>query len=465
VTPLNANIVEGLFRLTPDLTLEPVLAESWSFSAPNTWRFKIRSGITFHDGKPLNAEAVKVGLFDRTAASGGGQIRAGTESAKVVDEMTVDFTPTVTNLRVPEMLAHPGRGVYSPGSDLEKPIGTGPFKFVSYEKDMMLVVERFDGYWGEKAKSERVEFHFFPSSDARVAALEEGKVDVVFAMAPHKDEAAGEAGYELATSTIAGTSISLFANAGGLPPYNKMADPALRKAVALAIDRRALASQLGSDAVESQAYVPKEVLGPNASAVKGHPHNDDEARRALDAAGWKLGDGGIREKAGERLKLTLVTGYPTADANEPVPAFVASQLRSIGIEVEVTASPTATDYAQALVRGDGDLYVEQGTQSDADPAFLPLLVYTWEAGGTYNKLFGPKGAFDAALGRALTTPDPEQARPATAEALHELVDVHQTVLPLVAIKRVYAYNPGVTGLVPHPSPFCMRWDAVAYTGG
>jgi peptide/nickel transport system substrate-binding protein len=137
----------------------------------------------------------------------------------------------------------------------------------------------------------------------------------------------------------------------------------------------------------------------------------------------------------------------------------------VGIDVEVKAAPTAGDYATALRRGDGDLYVEQGTQSDGNPAFLPLLVYTWEAGGTYNKLFGPRGAFDAAVGRALTTQDIEQARTATAEALHELVDVHQTILPLVAIRRAYAYAPGVTGLVAHPSLFCMRWDGVAYTGG
>ena len=127
VTPLNVGAVETLVRLTPDLKLEPLLAEKWDFVAPNTWRFHIRPGVKFHDGKALDAAAVKTGLFDRIAAAGGGQLRAGPDSAKVVDPMTVDFTSTITNLRVPEMLAHPGTGVYSPGSDPAKAVGTGPF--------------------------------------------------------------------------------------------------------------------------------------------------------------------------------------------------------------------------------------------------------------------------------------------------------------------------------------------------
>jgi hypothetical protein len=121
-------------------------------------------------------------------------------------------------------------------------------------------------------------------------------------------------------------------------------------------------------------------------------------------------------------------------------------------------------YNEALRRSDGELYVEQGTQTDGNPAFLPLLIYTWDAAGTYNKLFGAGQAFDAALTRALTTPDADQARQATAEAVHEAVDVHASIIPLVGLKRVYAYAPGVTGLIPHPSAFCVRWDQAAYTG-
>ncbi len=109
--PLNANIVETLATITPDYKVVPALAESWTLIAPNTWRFKIRQGVKFHDGQALNAMAVKVGLFDRLAAmKGGSSLKAGPNSVKVVDEFTLDFTPTVPNLRVPEQMVHPQYG-------------------------------------------------------------------------------------------------------------------------------------------------------------------------------------------------------------------------------------------------------------------------------------------------------------------------------------------------------------------
>src|SRR5215212_4829535 len=122
--PLNANIFETLTYLTPDYEVKPLLAERWEFRAPNTWRFFLRKDVKFHNGEPLNAQAVKEGLFDRVAKTeGGGTIEAGPNSAKVVDEYTIDFTPTGKNLRVPEQLVHPSNSVVAPSSDIgEKPV-------------------------------------------------------------------------------------------------------------------------------------------------------------------------------------------------------------------------------------------------------------------------------------------------------------------------------------------------------
>src|SRR3954451_18144603 len=72
VYPTNANIVEGLASLSADYKVTPALATSWEFRAPNTWRFKLRTGVKFHDGQPFNAQAVKTGLFDRLGKGGGG---------------------------------------------------------------------------------------------------------------------------------------------------------------------------------------------------------------------------------------------------------------------------------------------------------------------------------------------------------------------------------------------------------
>ena len=100
------NITETLTRLTPDFGLEPGLAERWERVDGNRWRFFLRPGISFHDGTPLDAQAVKVGLFDRVAEFGT-TINAGPDSAVVVDDHTLDFTPTQPNSRVPAQLSIP----------------------------------------------------------------------------------------------------------------------------------------------------------------------------------------------------------------------------------------------------------------------------------------------------------------------------------------------------------------------
>lgn len=93
---VNTNIFESLVRLTPDYQIEPMLAESWEFVEPNTFRFKLRQGVTFHDGTPFTAEAVRWSM-NRTALAGGGSIGVDENSTKVIDDFTVEITPTRPN--------------------------------------------------------------------------------------------------------------------------------------------------------------------------------------------------------------------------------------------------------------------------------------------------------------------------------------------------------------------------------
>ncbi|MBA2274533.1 MAG: hypothetical protein H0W21_11645, partial [Actinobacteria bacterium] len=96
--PLNANIFESLVRMSEDYEIEPALATSWEFVAPNTWRFELREGVTFHDGTPFDAGAVKY-TFDRVAKTGGGTPGLAKDGTKVVDDYTVEVTPQFENRR------------------------------------------------------------------------------------------------------------------------------------------------------------------------------------------------------------------------------------------------------------------------------------------------------------------------------------------------------------------------------
>src|SRR5687767_11653582 len=114
--PLNTNIFESLVRLTPDYQIEPMLAESWEFVEPNTWRFVLRQGVTFHDGTPLTAEAVKW-TFTRVALAGGGSIGVDENSVTIVDDYTVEITPSRPNRRLVQQLNHPVYSIVAPNSE------------------------------------------------------------------------------------------------------------------------------------------------------------------------------------------------------------------------------------------------------------------------------------------------------------------------------------------------------------
>ena len=468
VYPVNTNVVETLAVLSADYKVVPNLATSWEFRAPNTWRFKLRQGVKFHDGQPFNAQAVKTGLFDRLAKVRGGTLKAGPDSAVVVDEYTIDFTPTTPNLRVPEQMVHPQNEVIAPGSDLtKKPVGTGPFRFVEYQPKERIVVERNPDYWGEKAKVAKMTFRFYPDANARRLALESGEVDVIYDV-PHQDVAGlKNKGFDIQTSNV-GAYDALYANIHGKAGFDILSDVNVRQAISMGIDRpKLIAGVLDGLATADQTIVPPSALAPYTSTVKGFAFDLNKAKSMLDTAGWTVGSGGIRAKAGRQLKLTLVTGFPSAAALAPIPTYLQAAMKDLGIDLAITERPDSASYQAVMAAGDGDLFLEQGSQNDANSGFLPTLLFFTgpgsSGGGDYQKLFAPGGAFDAKLAPTLTEPNADTVRRLVAEAMHEFIDVQAVGIPLAGIYRVYGLNKKVKGFVPHPAFLHVRWDTVSVT--
>lgn len=464
--PLNANIVETLTYLTPKYEVKPLLAERWELIEPNTWRFFLRKGVVFHDGQPFNAQAVKLGLFERAGQiEGGGTIKAGPASAVVVDEYTIDFTPTVPNLRVPQQLVHPNNGVVAPGSVIgEKPIGTGLFRFVEYKPKESISVERNLDYWGGAPKLERIEFRFFPDRNARKLALQSGDVDVIYEVPRQDVEDLKGQGFTLLNSEV-GAYEAMYANArGGKAPFDKLSDVSLRRAVAMSIDRDALVTGvLDGLATTDQTFVPPTSLGDQAKLITGNAYDPDEAKRLLDAAGWRAEGGGVRTKDGQPLTLTLISGFPTAEVHRPIPAFLQSELTKVGIDLKIVERPDSASYQALIKSGEGDLFLEQGNQNDGNPGFLPvLLLYTGGSGSSapYQSLFAPGKKFDELIEPSLSAADPAVVRRAVAEAMREAIDEQAVVIPLAGIFRIYGMRAQVKDFVPHPSFLNLRWDDV-----
>ncbi len=181
--PLNADVCETLVRLTPDFEVAESLASDWELVGDNTFRFTLKDEPRFSDGSPLDAEAVKYTL-DYTVAEPptSGLSFLGPDSTKVIDERTVEVTPTRPNLRLVEQINHPTYAVLAPGSDPlndPQPTCTGPFEVTEYVENERLVVERNDDYWDTPAKLDKITFRFIPDDTTRTLALQNGDVDLI----------------------------------------------------------------------------------------------------------------------------------------------------------------------------------------------------------------------------------------------------------------------------------------------
>lgn len=277
-------------------------------------------------------------------------------------------------------------------------------------------------------------------------------------------DALESAGLEIATSEV-GAYRAMFANIHGDEPHDLLGEDEVRHAVARAIDREEIVEEvLDGLATTDQTLVPPRLLGEHADLVEGFEHDPEEAVELLEEAGWEEGDDGIRERDGRRLELTLESGFGGADIHRPVPTVLKSQLAEVGIALEVNEHPDSASYQEVIETGEGDLFLEQGSQNDANPGFLPVLLFYSQgeaADAPYQSLFAPGDEFDRTIEPNLSSSDLDDSLEAVAEAMRILVDEEAIVLPFAGVYRVVGHDPAVQNFEPHPSMLNLRWSKIS----
>src|SRR2546425_4603986 len=465
--PLNANIYDTLVTLSPTYQIEPGLATRWEFRAPNTYRFTLRPNVKFHDGTPFTAKDVKA-TMDRMAGAGGGTIGIDERSTTIVDDLTVEITPKRTNLRALEQLVHPAWSIHKAGSDvLNKPTGTGPFKFVGYTKGERFVVEANDEYWGGRPTLRKITFRFIPDPNTRVLALQAGEIQIT--------DVPRESAKTFATSDLrlhtskVGAYEALYVNVRGADQrYDLGRDRAVREALAYAIDKQAAVQNVWQGNAEViQTMIPPAILGGAAGDVKGTLRDTGKAKKILDDAGWKPAADGIREKGGRKLSLTLVNGFPSADAHKPLPELMQAQLKDVGIELKIVTVPDSAAYEKLLASGaQGDLWLEAGSQNDGNPCFLPDLLFSSpvpggdDAQNMYGNAFALGESFDRSIKKCREATAVEDVQKAAAESMRILVDQEFVVVPIAGTYRLWGATAKLVDFVAHPSGLQQRWDKV-----
>ncbi|BEP16212.1 ABC transporter substrate-binding protein [Acidothermaceae bacterium B102] len=362
----------------------PHLAASWSISTDGkAYTFKLRSGVTFSDGTAFDAAAVLANvngwLATKTAVPGafGDSYIANLAGAKVIDPSTVEIDLSAPNSSFLQATATTNLAILAPSAWKVAPaqrclgtglIGTGPFVLSKYTPNVGLVLKKRAGYaWASSVQAnqgaaylDEIDFHYVKDDSVRTGNLLNGTTDIAWPRNPFSIQQLAQIkdkGDTIETRSLPGVSYPYFANTTAGRP---LADPAVRQAIYKATDLKTIATTLhGADyPVAAGVFDSTTPYFTSQSAKLGF--DLDGAKKALDAADWKVGSDGIRAKDGK--KLTLIA--PQAGVAAPGVELWQSELQAAGIDLQtpivqqsqlftILADPTKWDlYGSYLTRAD-----------------------------------------------------------------------------------------------------------------
>lgn len=178
---LNSGAVESLVGIDPE-TLKPFpwLAEGWDSDDGQHWTFTIRKGVTFHNGKPLNAEAVRASLQNAIEVNRGVATALKIQDVRAVDEYTLSITTESVYPSLISNLIHQNAVIVDVTDASDLPVGTGPFKFESFDPNTEAVLVRNPDYWDGQTKLDKVIMAASQDANARMLAIQAGDADVIY---------------------------------------------------------------------------------------------------------------------------------------------------------------------------------------------------------------------------------------------------------------------------------------------
>lgn len=438
------NALDSLVYVDDKGKPHPALAESWEATPDGKqYTFKLRKGVKFHDGTPLNAQAVKFS-FDRImdpklASQSAISTLRPYEKSEVVDDSTIKVflkEPSAVWLRnMGSAAAAPvsPAAVEKLGKDFARtPVGSGPFIVKEWkEKESVRLVRNPDYNWASPAFNhkgqallEEITFKFIPESQVRFATLETGETNAIedvpaqFVAQVEKDTKK----FTMLKVPYPGSPRQFMINTRQFPT----SELAVRQAILHAINSEVIIKTLAAG-----AYPPGN--GPMNAATPGstkgiyrkfYPYDTGKAEQILDQAGWKDGADGIRTKDGKRLELV-------ANALADVPEYgeltqiVQAQLREIGMDVKIKSLARSPWYAS---NAKGDYNIVGMALWSTDPDMLRTLYRTEGSVFTWSHYKNPE--FDKLVDDAVKVTNDDARRMQMYATAQETLMKDAVVLPI-----------------------------------
>ncbi|WP_436771075.1 ABC transporter substrate-binding protein [Yinghuangia sp. YIM S09857] len=401
-------VAENLMEAGEDGVVRPWLAQSVVQTSPTEWRITLRPGLTFQNGKPVDAAAVDAALTRQIAKSKAVRtyLAEGT-AVRATGPLDLVLTTPAPNAAVPAALAardtslqiYDTEAVEAAGGNSAKIVNsgafTGPYAITSWSPDL-LGLTRYDKYWAGRPKLPAVTVKVVPDEQARIAGVQSGEAQLAFYPSP-------DAGLTLAGRTDAALKTSPKALQALLIDMNLTAAPfddaRVRRAFARAIDYR----ELGEDVAEG-SFATATGLYPEGYPYAVPTQRTDivEANRLLDEAGWLKGGDGIRSRDGKRLTVRFVTQAQGPETNA-LAVVIKSQVAKAGFDLRIVNAEDSARTKSDLGAWEASIGLNGSLSGTADP--IQPFRARWTTGGSANaqKVADPR--VDALGDRLLTTAD------------------------------------------------------------
>ena len=456
------HLYDPLVKRGADLSFGPGLAESWENVDETTWRFKLREGVTFHNGNSLTADDV-VFTVNKARESIRPDLVANIAEITAVDDLTVEIkTPkpyAVLPNDLAELLILDEEYTADTGDEQMDllPMGTGPYMLDEWIKEEKLVLTAFDDYWGGEPKIKTVTFRPITNPATRTAALLTGEVDVIQDLAVRDvDRVKSEGGFSVVTRpSLLNVVLAMDTRAESptIEGANPMTDQRVREAIARAIDVNAINKiVMNGLATPSDQYVPSSHIGyvDGMNFREMYPLDVEKAKQLMAEAGYP---------DGFTMTLDATNNRYVNDAQ--IAQALASMLAKINVDLQLNIMPKSNFWGYIRVPTENSSFIMSGWDVPAGDAgsMYGALFYTRDKKDGYGQV--NRGSYsnpevDALIDKADATPSIEE-RDAFLQEATKILMADVPMIPVHYEQDIYAVRDGVM-LEPRVDKFIWAFD-------
>ncbi|MEW8956151.1 glutathione ABC transporter substrate-binding protein [Clostridium sp.] len=409
---VSKQIYDRLVEQTEEMEIVPGLAKEWKQLDNLTWEFKLREGVKFHNGETLKASDVVFSLNRMKNAKSVSSIISSVDTITATDDSTViiktkePFAPLLAHLSHTAASILNEKAVEEAGENYgQHPVGTGAYKFASWDAGSQINLEKNEDYFGEKGKMPKIVFRNVKEGTNRTIGLETGEIDIAYDIEPVDTKSVREH-KQLQLIEEESLSYTHITMNNKKEPFN---DPRVRKAINYAVDKDALIDAiLYGSGVKANAPIGKNVFGYTDKAVN-YDYDLEKAKELLKEAGLENG-----------FKTSIWTNDNPVRVQ--IAQIIQANLKDVGIDAEIISLEWGT-FLERTARGEHDMSIGGWTTvtGDADYALYPLY-HSSQHGGAGNRDFYSNKEVDKLLEDAKKSIDPVERKDLYEKAIIAIMD-------------------------------------------